>query len=348
VEPHEAREDRRTDEEAAAPASPLEIARAAIDDGRYGEAKEICERVLEDDSDLAEAHTVLGLALHGLDREEEARRAFLQAIELGGSDEPANLLVQSLFLDAAVTEPVKQTIAYVEYQPAVDQKSASFGQVFAALYGAMLPASPLEAAHALYYYPELSRAFQRAHGRVTDRFFANEFAAGAALTSDGRLHVLIWWNGFYYDTRSARARLRRITDLRDEAEAYLRGARRKVFLEKLYTAATELIVSIHAERPRHNHPDVPAILDPPTDQHAAELDELEERLGALAEDLKPSARHQAQLRYSVGTVLGAAALAAVALTCTMLGVSGVGLGVTLAGAAGSFVNRPGFVGGCGY
>ena len=235
--------------------------------------------------------------------------------------------------------PDKRSLAYTRYdRPARD--GASFDQMFSALYEGRGWMHGSEAAHARYYYPLLQDAFERSHGRVAHRFFANGIAAGAVLTEKAELFLEFWWNGFYFDTCSARAALTYVLDLRDEAQRYLDqpSGRRMVFLEKLFTTATDLIVVVrnerdrHSEQRRHNEP------NPPSQQYSADVAQLNARLDALKSQLESQASQPARIRYSLGVLLGLLLISAAAAGASVVGARGVGVGVTIGGAVGSFVS----------
>lgn len=243
--------------------------------------------------------------------------------------------------------PDERTLAYTRYErPA--REGASFDQMFSALYEGQGWARGAEAIHARYYYPLLQDAFERAHGKITRRFFANRIAAGAVLTANAELFVSFWWNGFLFDTCSARAALARILDLRDEAQRYLnddgqpdvdqRSYRRVVFLEKLFTTATDLVVVVRNERDRHSAPRREDEPNPPSRQYLADVAQIDARLDALEAQLASQASQPARIRYSLGVLAGLVAIAAVVAGAALSGTRGVGLGVTIAGAVGSFVS----------
>ena len=250
--------------------------------------------------------------------------------------------------NASETElPDPGSLAYTRYsRPA--EEGASFDQMFSALYEGRGWMQGSEAAHARYYYPLLQDAFERTHGRTTHRFFANGIAAGTVLTKNAELFVEFWWNGFYFDTCTARGALTRILDLRDEAQRYLdqpsdrrRGLssdRRVVFLEKLFTTAADLIVVVRNEWDRHaaqRRADEP---NPPSRQYEADIAQVDRRLDELASQLETHASQPACLRYSVGVLLGLVLMALGVAAAAIAGVGHVGLGVTIAGAVGSFVS----------
>lgn len=235
--------------------------------------------------------------------------------------------------------PNERTLAYAIYdRPA--REGASFDQMFSSLYEGAGWVHGSEAANARYYYPLLQKAFESAHGEVAHRFFATGIAAGSVLTANDELFVEFWWNGFYFDTCPARVALTRLLDLRDEAQRYLDQAsgRRKVFLEKLFTTASDLIVAVRNERdrnPQQVRRDEP---NAPSRQYVADIAQLEGRLDELKTELESQASQPATIRYSFGVLLGLAVICAAGAVAAVSGARGVGLGVTIGGAVGSFVS----------
>jgi hypothetical protein len=236
--------------------------------------------------------------------------------------------------------PDHESLQYIQLQPAVDKKSASFSQLFSAHYGAYYASDCQEARTWHYYYKHLIGAFQNENGRIVEQFHA-PCPASAYLTEKGEeylLFVAFWPDYLAFDSVPAQALLGKIIDLRDEAMQYLRSVQqRRLMMQKLFTLSTALIAAIRSEWECHESGQPGA--QPSTSSFKDAIELLEERLAAIRQFYVKSATKAAQIFYFYG-MMSMIAVLAIILSCLTLTtpLSRVTLAVIAAGAAGAFVS----------
>jgi hypothetical protein len=235
--------------------------------------------------------------------------------------------------------PDPESLPYIQLQPAVDNRSASFSQLFSALYGACIP-DYQEARTYHYYYKHLIDAFQAENGRIVEQFHA-PFPASAYLTKKGEeyhLFVTFWPEQLAFDSLPAQALLGEIIDLRDEATLYLRSVEQQgLLLQKLFTISTALIAALKSEWECHESGPPGARQSTETFKNAIEL--LEKRLASARQFYIDSATKAAQISYFYGMMVMIAILAVILTVLVLVTpLSRVTLAVVASGAAGAFVS----------
>jgi hypothetical protein len=193
---------------------------------------------------------------------------------------------------------------------AVKRGKVSFSQQFAALYAQYEPdLSDQERADRVAVYEEARHAFEEQHEGVERSFYANEFAAGAALMADDTLHDEVWFDTLDYDTSDASALRTALRTLKERIGFYLEHhpRDRRVCLHGLFDLLAALISGMRVEFTMHTR-----------DGNRTPTEEFRKNLGQIAAqraDLElrylAFARTHAQRRYLAGAALGTIATAVI-------------------------------------
>lgn len=155
-----------------------------------------------------------------------------------------------------------------ELRAALERDEVTFPMAMKALYLQRPEWNDNEASRSRYceLYPKLCEAFIRHTDGLRESLYANQFAAGVALTKDCELYTAIWWEDFPFNTAPARFLEAEISDLRVRAELYLSGEAEKIFMQRVLRLYIGLISTLRREWKRHSagtpHPNGQAASDP--------------------------------------------------------------------------------------
>ena len=192
-------------------------------------------------------------------------------------------------------------------EDAVEREDVSFPQLFTAMYR-QYRGEPDEREYWRKLYPDAHAAFEKKHGTIERSWFANEFAAGAAITSAGELLDDVWFNELSYDTSAAAGLWAELRELRDRIDINLAGDRRdrEICVRGLYHVFTGLISALVVEWHAHEP-------DQPTDgkQLAAALAQVAKQRDAVERRYLAFAGTHAVHIYLKGAAFGTGAVAVV-------------------------------------
>src|SRR5829696_2623082 len=141
-----------------------------------------------------------------------------------------------------------------ELRAALERDEVTFPMAMKALYLQRPEWNDNEASRRRYceLYPKLCEAFIRNTDGLRESLYANQYAAGVALTKDCELFTAIWWEDFPFNTAPARVLEAEISDLRIRAELYLSGEPRKICMQRVLRLYIGLISTLRREWKRHN------------------------------------------------------------------------------------------------
>src|SRR5829696_7834980 len=141
-----------------------------------------------------------------------------------------------------------------ELRAALERDEVTFPMAMKALYLQRPEWNDNEASRRRYceLYPKLCEAFIRNTDGLRESLYANQYAAGVALTKDCELFTAIWWEDFPFNTAPARVLEAEISDLRIRAELYLSGEPRKICMQRVLRLYIGLISTLRREWKRQN------------------------------------------------------------------------------------------------
>jgi len=200
----------------------------------------------------------------------------------------------------------------VEIELAIESKRVTFPMVMKALYLQWsAPSSHLRERYRALYRPALSQ-FMTTHGGISESFYADEFAAGALLSSNDELFSNIWWDQFKFDTTPARALEADINDLRLRADLYLSESHRRICMQRLLRLYKGLISSLRVEYLYHQSGKAGEGRTAPHRQHVADLEQLRGELDGVRETYRRAGLARGQALYVTGAALGTVGIVALA------------------------------------
>ncbi len=246
-----------------------------------------------------------------------------------------------------------------ELKAALERDEVTFSMSMKALYLQRAEWNGSEASRGRYceLYPELCKAFIKHTGGVRESLYANEFAAGVALTKGCELYTAIWWEDFPFNTGPARVLEADISDLRTRAELYLSGEARRILMQRVLRLYIGLVSTLRREWKRHD-PDGAAgatgstngqpAADPQTAagvrataEHAEDLALLRKELLVVENAYRGMGKDYAETNYIFGVAAGAVAIVAIAgLLAALLGDINhtIWLGALAGGAVGGLLS----------
>ena len=134
-------------------------------------------------------------------------------------------------------------------EDAIERDKVSFSQQFTALYRQYRAPNAEEEARWAGIYTRARAVFEKNHGGIERSWYADPFAAGVALTGDGRLHDDVWLDDLDYDATEAARFWGELRTLRDRVDVNLPGrhADRRVCMRGVFDLFAGLIVAMVGE-----------------------------------------------------------------------------------------------------
>lgn len=192
-------------------------------------------------------------------------------------------------------------------EAAIERDEVSFSQQFTALYRQYRASSDEEEAHWADIYKRAHAVFDRKHEGIRRSWYADPFAAGVALTGDGKLHEDVWLDDLAYDTTDAARFWGELRTLRDRVDVNLPGlhADRRVCMRGVFDLFAGLIVAMVGEYRAYTG-------DPATSQQFGQhLELLAQQRDALVPRYLDFVRAHAHHVYLAGALLGLVPVAVV-------------------------------------
>lgn len=246
-----------------------------------------------------------------------------------------------------------------ELRAALERDEVTFSMAMKALYLQRAEWNGSEASRSRYreLYPKLCKAFIEHTGGVRESLYANEFAAGVALTKGCELYTAIWWEDLPFNTVPARVLEADISDLRIRAELYLSGEARRILMQRVLRLYIGLVSTLRREWKRYD-PDRAAeagasnngqpAADPQaavgvgaTAEYAEDLAQLRNELLVVENAYWGMGKDYAETNYIFGVAAGAVAIVAIAgLLAALLGAitHTIWLGALAGGAVGGLLS----------